>query len=86
MARLAESTAKLPSAEAQLAAQEEAAEQSGQEGISQKPPKVVTPLMQHIIDRHEQRLNRRNGRVPTTRALETSADDPRQVQNAFSST
>lgn len=79
---LAEATAKLPSAEAQLAAQEEAAGQAGQDASSKKTPKVVTPLMQHITDRHEQRLNRRSGRVPSGRAPDLQSESIRQVSNA----
>ena len=82
VARLAEATAKLPSAEAQLAAQEEAAGQAAQDASSKKPPKVVTPLMQHIINRHEQRLNGRSGRVASSRAPDLQSDTARQVSNA----
>ncbi len=37
--------------------------------------------MQHVIDRHEQRLNRRTGgRTPSSRTPEARANVPAQVQ------
>ena len=73
VAKLADGTTKLPSAEAQMAAKEEAAREAGAEGGA-KPLRVVTPLMQYIIDRHEQRLDRRGrGRIPPAKPPDSRA-------------
>ena len=81
MAKLSEAASKLPSAEAQLAAKEEAAGEAGQDSSAAKAVKVVTPLMQHIIDRHEQRLNRRAGaRGSSMRSSEPKGNASGQVQ------